>query len=55
MLVESESSLKSGSAPLPDETVASPKYLDRMAKLRQTVDNHHKNIQALNKELDRLK
>lgn len=55
MLIESENSLKSGSAPLPDETVTSAKYLDRMAKLRQTVDNHQKNIQALNKELDRLK
>jgi hypothetical protein len=55
MLVESEIGLKSGSAPLPDETATSPKYLDRVAKLRQTVDNHNKNIQALNKELDRLK
>ena len=52
---ESEISLRSGSAPLSDETPVSPKYLDRMAKLRQTLDNHNKNIQALNKELDRLK
>lgn len=55
MLVESGNSLKTGSAPLPDETVTSPKYLDRMAKLRQTVDNHNRNIQALKQELDRLK
>ncbi len=55
LLGESETSLKSGSPPLPDETATSPKYLDRMAKLRQTVDNHNKNIQALNKELDRLR
>jgi hypothetical protein len=55
LLVESENGLKSGSPPLPDETATSPKYLDRMAKLRQTVDHHHKNIQALNKELDRLR
>jgi hypothetical protein len=55
MMVESEVNFKSGSAPLPDETLTSPKYLDRMAKLKQTVDNHSKNIQALNKELDRLK
>ena len=55
LLTESENSLKSGSAPFPDETVTSPKFLDRMAKLRQTVENHNKNIQALNKELDRLK
>jgi hypothetical protein len=55
MMVESEIGLKSGSAPLPDESLSSPKYLDRMAKLRQTHDNHVKNVQALNKELDRLK
>ena len=55
MMVESELSLKTGSVPMGDETPTSPKYLDRMAKLRQTVDNHQKNIQALNKELDRLK
>jgi hypothetical protein len=55
MLIESENTLKSGSAPAADETVTSPKYLDRMAKLKQTVDNHNKNIQALNKELDRLR
>jgi hypothetical protein len=55
MLIESGNSLKSGSAPLPDETATSPKYLDRMAKLRQTVENHNKNIQALNQELNRLK
>lgn len=55
MLAESENGLKSGSVPFPDETPTSPKYLDRMAKLRQTVDNHNKNIQALNKELDRLR
>lgn len=55
MRAESEISLKSGAAPLPDETPTSPKYLDRMAKLRHTVDNHDRNIQALNKELDRLR
>ncbi len=55
LLTESESTIKTGSSPLPDETLTSPKYLDRMAKLRQVVDNHHKNIQALNKELDRLR
>jgi len=36
---------------MPDETVTSPKYIDRVAKLKQAVDNHSKNIQALNKEL----
>lgn len=55
MMVESEVGLKFGAAPLPDESLTSPKYLDRMAKLRTTVDNHNKNIQALNKELERLR
>lgn len=55
LLSESENSMKSGASPLPDETLTSPKYIDRMAKLRQVVDNHNKNIQALNKELDRLR
>lgn len=55
LLAESESGLKSGSAPLADESYTSPKYLDRQAKLRQTVDHHTKNVQALNKELDRLR
>jgi hypothetical protein len=26
-----------------------------MAKLRSTVENHNKNIQALNKELERIR
>ena len=55
LMVESEIGLKSGATPLPDETLTSPKYRDRIAKLRQTVDNHSKNIQALNRELERLK
>lgn len=55
MLVESEVAMKTGVSPFPDETLTSPKYLDRMAKLRTTVDNHNKNIQALNKELERLR
>ena len=55
MLVESEVAMKTGTNPLPDETLTSPKYRDRMAKMRTTVDNHNKNIQALNKELERLR
>ena len=55
MMVESEVAMKMGTAPLPDETLTSPKYLDRMAKLRTTVENHNKNIQALNKELERVR
>jgi hypothetical protein len=55
MMVESEAMLKTGSAPLPDETPSSPKYLDRMAKLKQNVENHSRNVQALNKELERIR
>ena len=55
MMVESEVAMKVGSPPLPDESLTSPKYLDRQAKLRNTVDNHNRNIQALNKELERLR
>jgi hypothetical protein len=55
MMVESELMLKQGSVPQAGETVTSPKYIDRVAKLKQTVDNHSKNIQALNKELERVR
>jgi hypothetical protein len=55
MMAESDLLLKQGSTPLPGETVTSPKYIDRVAKLRQAVDNHAKNIQALNKELERVR
>ena len=55
MMVESEVAMKIGSSPMPDESLTSPKYLDRQSKLRNTVDNHNRNIQALNKELERLK
>ena len=55
MMVESELMLKQGSTPQPGETTTSPKYIDRVAKLKQTVDNHSKNIQALNKELERVR
>ena len=55
MMVESELMLKQGSIPLAGETATSPKYLDRVAKLKQAVDTHTKNIQALNKELERVR
>ena len=55
MMVESELMLKQGSALLPGETTTSPKYIDRVAKLKQTVENHSKNIQALNRELERVR
>lgn len=55
MMVESEVAMKVGSPPMPDESLTSPKYLDRQSRLRNTIDNHNRNIQALNKELERLK
>jgi hypothetical protein len=55
MMAESDLLLKQGSTPLPNETVTSPKYIDRVAKLKQAVDNHAKNIQALNRELERVR
>ena len=55
MMAESDLLLKQGSTPMPDETVTSPKYIDRVARLRQAVDNHSRNIQALNKELERVR
>ncbi len=55
LLNESETLLRQGSTPLPDETVTSPKFLDRVARLKQTVDNHSKNVQALNREIERVR
>ncbi|MEO8132939.1 MAG: hypothetical protein ABI831_03040 [Betaproteobacteria bacterium] len=55
LMVESEVILKSGSSPMPDESPSSPKFLDRTAKLKQNVESHSRNIQALNKELERLR
>jgi len=55
LMTESRAILNSSSSPLPDETVTSPKYLDRVAKLKQNVDSHTRNIEALNKELNRLR
>jgi hypothetical protein len=55
LMVESELMLQQGSVPQAGETPTSPKYIDRVAKLKQTVDNHSKNIQALNKELERVR
>jgi len=55
LMTESDLLLKQGSTPQADETVTSPKYIDRVAKLKQAVDNHSKNIQALNKELERVR
>jgi len=55
MMVESEAMMAKGTAPLPDETPTSPKYIDRMAKLKSSVDTHTKNVQALKQELERVR
>jgi len=55
MLTESQALLAQGSAPQAGETTTSPRYLDRVAKLKQTVDNHTKNIAALTRELERVR
>lgn len=55
MLSESQALLAQGSVPQAGETAASPRYLDRVAKLKLGVDNHMKNIAALNRELERVR
>lgn len=55
LMVESEAMMARGTAPLPDETPTSPKYLDRVAKLKSSVDTHTKNVQALKQELERVR
>jgi hypothetical protein len=40
---------------LPDEQKDAQKYANRLAKLRQAVSLHEKNIEALRKELAALK
>ena len=55
MLVESEVAMANGAAPAAGESLTSPKYVERQARLRSTVENHNRNIQALNKEIQRLR
>ncbi|MEN9558862.1 MAG: hypothetical protein RLZZ502_73 [Pseudomonadota bacterium] len=42
-------------APQADETAGGAKYIDRVARLRQSVDTHEKNIAAIKQELANLK
>jgi Domain of unknown function (DUF4124) len=52
LLSEARMSYANGSPPaLPEEKDAPQKYADRIAKLRQNVALHEKNIEALKKEL----
>ena len=56
LLVEARAAYGDGApAPLPDEQKDAQKYANRLAKLRQAVSLHEKNIEALRKELAALK
>ena len=56
LLVESRVAYGDGAPPpLPDEQKDAQKYANRLAKLRQAVSLHEKNIEALRKELAALK
>jgi hypothetical protein len=56
LLVESRAAYGDGAPPpLPDEQKDAQKYANRLAKLRQAVSLHEKNIEALRKELAALK
>jgi len=52
LLAEARAAYANGApAPLPEEKEVPQKYSERIAKLRQTVALHEKNIEALKKEL----
>ena len=56
LLVEARTAYGDGAPPpLADEQKDAQKYANRLAKLRQTVSLHEKNIEALRKELAALK
>jgi hypothetical protein len=56
LLTESQAAYKNGNPdPLPGELAKSPKYQERVAKLKQSVGLHEKNILALKQELAALK
>jgi len=56
LLVEARAAYGDGApAPLAEEQKDAQKYANRLAKLRQTVSLHEKNIEALRKELSALK
>jgi hypothetical protein len=56
LLVESRTAFADGApAPLPEERADAEKYRARIARLRQTVAVHEKNIEALKKELGTIK
>lgn len=52
LLAEAQTAYANGAPPATAEELAQPqRYADRIAKLRQAVSLHEKNIEALNKEL----
>ncbi len=56
LLAESKVAYGDGApTPLPEEMSNAQKYADRLAKLRQAVTLHEKNIEALRKELAALR
>ena len=56
LLAESRAAYADGApAPLPEERADAEKYRARIARLRQSVAVHEKNIEALKKELGAIK
>jgi hypothetical protein len=56
LLAESRAAYGDGAPPpLPEEQANAQKYADRLSKLRQAVNLHEKNVEALRKELAALR
>ena len=56
MLAESRAAYANGApAPLPEEAANAEKYRERIARYRQAVQLHERNIEALKKELGNTK
>jgi hypothetical protein len=56
LLAESRSAYADGApVPLPEERADAEKYRTRLARLRQSVSIHEKNVEALRKELAAIK
>ena len=56
LLVEARASYANGAPPpLAEEQTNAQKYAERIVKLRQAVNLHEKNVEALKKELSALR
>jgi hypothetical protein len=56
LLAEARTSYADGApVPLPEERASAEKYRERIARLRQAVSVHEKNVEALKKELQSVK